>query len=70
MFLIVLEKIFFVGVEKKFGYSFDIESSNLLIYEVFGAFPALYMLLHKLGSYRSPESHFSPKCLTKKNTLI
>ena len=31
----MLEKIFFGGVEKKIGYSFDVESSNLLIYEVF-----------------------------------
>ena len=38
IFLIMLEKIFFVGVEKKIGYSFDVESSNLSVYDVFGAF--------------------------------
>ena len=33
-----LEKIFFVGVEKKIGHSFDVKNSNLSIYEVFRVF--------------------------------
>ena len=35
--LIELEKIFFVGVEKKMGYSYDVKNNYLLIYEVFRA---------------------------------
>ena len=38
--LIVLEKIFFVGVEKKIGYSFDVKICKLSIYDVFRAFGA------------------------------
>ena len=36
------KKIFFFGVEKKLGYSFDAEKSDLSVYEVFNTFPALY----------------------------
>ena len=33
-----LEKIFFVGPQIFFGHSFEVETSNLLIYDVFGTF--------------------------------
>ena len=36
--LIELEKIFFVGVEKKIGYNFDVKIHDLSIYDVFRTF--------------------------------
>ena len=38
IYLIELEKIFFVGVEKKLEYSFDVKTSYLLIYGVFRSY--------------------------------
>ena len=46
---ILIELEFFLSeLRKILGYSFDVECSYLSIYEVFSAFPALYMILHKL----------------------
>ena len=57
LFLIELEKIFFVGVEKKKGYSFDVESSNLSIYEGFGAFRARLSWFFWENPSKSKKSH-------------